>query len=597
MRIFRIEGLRASQSVRDITITATAQPVDSPGSATVSDSVAVTVDPSAAPLSSPTNFTATSNGTGGVNLAWQAPAAAPAGIKYDVWRGPVSGFRLEAENTRFPERVNRIGIGMTDPNFSDTAPLAPGAYYYRVTAVVNGSDSTPSNEVTGIRGGGAVFADMDMFEDRDQDGTHDNSIQAEQLEAASLTKFTLVADNDPTELALVLSSVAPTATVTFNFDATKFNLFHDAEQTQPIATNTPLPLSSFGLTGPGMATLYGAATAAGSVTGGLSITLGSGGGTFSAFVGGMLGEQAGSGLDGGGETDGDGNQPLTDRDNFNFFTDTLVIGFGGHTQSEGKNNPDTSTISGAVWNVDKKAGVYEIGQFMKTKNYMVTLFPEDPGNDKRTDLSLCGDGVVGIEKNGTRSGGALDFLVKAVNKQHPGQREAVRKVALFGYSHGGGSVEILAAFIKTLMEQNTLTVGNKTYTSEVFRNVSFLWAGYIDAVDVSYNNGNTTGQHDALDAFPGEAGAFFNIFQDGGLADGELNGHPVTQGTPQGFPRVQGDGRDTEIDTEPNPLWPNGLTHLQIDNDNDRPPNNGANTVQELLLDHFDNYVIAPDGT
>jgi hypothetical protein len=599
MRIFRVEGLRASQSVRDITVTATAEPVDSPGSATVSDSVAVTVNQSVAPPLSPTNLAATADGTGGVNLTWQLPAGAPAGIKYDVWRGTLSGFRLEGENTRFPERVNRIGIGMTEPNFSDTGiPLAPGAYYYCVTAVVNGVDSTPSNEVTGIRGGGADFADLDVFEDRDENGTHDNSMQAEQVEAGAPTKFTLVADDDPTQLAFVLAQAQPTETIRFNFDATKFSLFHDVEQTQPIAANTALPISAFSLSGGGTATLYGAAAAAGAVTGGMSLALGSGG-TFSAFVGGMLGEQAGSGTEGGGEDDEDGNQPLTERDNFNFFTDTLVIGFGGHTQSEGKTNPDTHIRSGAVWNVDKKAGVYEIGQFMRQRNYMVTLFPEDPGNDEKDNLALCGDGIIGLEKDGTRKGGALDFLVKAVNKQHPGQREAVRKVALFGYSHGGGSVEILAAFIKTLMEQNTVTVGNKTYISEVFRDVSFLWAGYIDAVDVSYGNGDTTGQLDPLDAFPGaapaEAGAFFNIFQDGGL-----HGKFVTSQRPQGFPRVDGDGRDTEIDTEPeggDNRWPDGLTHALIDNDNDRQPNNGANTVQELLLDHFDNYVIAPDGT
>src|SRR5688572_9621161 len=64
---------------------------------------------------------------------------------------------------------------------------------------------------------------------------------------------------------------------------------------------------------------------------------------------------------------------------------------------------------------------------------------------------------------------------------------------------------------------------------------------------------------------------------------------------PESFRRPN---RDVEIDTEPpnqrDPRWPDGLTHFTIAEDNDGNVNDGADSVQELLLDHFDNFVPLP---
>jgi hypothetical protein len=141
---FRIEGLDVSSTV---TITVTVRAVDAPA-VTKSDAVNVTVNASPTPPVAPVNLQATTISSTQIDLAWDPAAGAPAGTKYRVWRDTTPGFRLYSEYPRFPERINLLPEEVTGTTFSDTALAGPGPYYYRVTAVLSGSDSPPSSEVS-----------------------------------------------------------------------------------------------------------------------------------------------------------------------------------------------------------------------------------------------------------------------------------------------------------------------------------------------------------------------------------------------------------------------------------------------------------------
>src|SRR5262249_20102697 len=72
---------------------------------------------------SPGTLTAT-GGVGRVSLAWGAATDNVGVARYDVYRSPTSGFT--------PSAANRIAQP-TATTFADSG-LAPGTYYYRVTA-------------------------------------------------------------------------------------------------------------------------------------------------------------------------------------------------------------------------------------------------------------------------------------------------------------------------------------------------------------------------------------------------------------------------------------------------------------------------------
>jgi len=114
------------------------------------------------------------------------------------------------------------------------------------------------------------------------------------------------------------------------------------------------------------------------------------------------------------------------------------------------------------------------------------MFPEDPGNDNFAVLNRCGDGVLGrgnpyhgnarVDANGN-STGALAFLIDAI------MNHGVNRVGLFGYSHGGGAVQLLmealaseAARLPALREKLLSPLGAPR--------VNFFWSAYIDAVHI-----------------------------------------------------------------------------------------------------------------
>lgn len=272
----------------------------------------------------------------------------------------------------------------------------------------------------------------------------------------------------------------------------------------------------------------------------------------------------------GGVDDGDGSQLLTDRDSFKFTRDTLIIGFAGHSQSLSEH--------GRIWDIDPNAGVYQIGTTLKERGYMITLFPEDPKNHgdlEYVNRVYCGDGVIGtLLDNEQRSGGALRFLTRAVNGTWPGQVKPIRKIAMFGYSHGGGSAQMLADFIERFRTGQAIdeALGIPEQDPAVWNAVEFLWSGYIDAVDVDFEDGDAEGNLDSEDQIPTNTQAFFNVYQEspGVLPDGER------------IVEVLGWPNFLQIPAEEDNRWIDP-THSSID---------GHAMTKELLIDHLDNYVL-----
>lgn len=369
--------------------------------------------------------------------------------------------------------------------------------------------------------GGALAAppDLDLFEDANLDGIHDNSEAAERIESTEPTPLTLRSYGAPTKLALVLDGVQGDETLSFGFDPTQQQLYYDAAGTQPIPANTSLALSNFGLSGPGTAVVYGSALVDGPLMGGLSMSLSGMAQGLSALVGGTIAFAGdGTGATGGVE-DQDGSQLLTNRDNFAFNNNTkfLLVGFAGHTQSLGKDG------QGRVWDVNENSGVYKFAQKAKNSNFATTVFPEDPGNDNALEIEFCGDGVLGYESrdNGARTGGAYAFIKKAVIDGK------VTKLGLFGYSHGGGAVNLL-----TQLLVRTATNGDTLHDPDfAARFQGVIWTGYIDAVKLDYfpnlgplgNARGNTAPENTVPLTPHH----FNVYQ-ASTEFGEPHGGPMT---------------------------------------------------------------------
>jgi hypothetical protein len=318
-----------------------------------------------------------------------------------------------------------------------------------------------------------AFVDLDVFEDVDADGVHDNSAGAEQLEGNQPTELPyLEEDGDFEELALIVNNAVPGATILFDYSTNELQLYRDIMGLYPLGPGQ-ISLSDLGISGSGSMALFAKGTVGGEQSSGVRAQL-SGGSTGSTrALGGGLTRRLGNdprrpddpawhnNADDweGGLDDGDGpggpigqpdTDPLTNRDDFwirNAGRRTLMIGFSGHTQSRG-----THGVGGRIWSIFD-VGARQIGQTIYDTfgpgaggQWAVTMFPEDPGNDNFAVLARCGDGVIGrgnpwhgdqrVDALG-RPTGALAFLVDAILNHN------VNRVGLFGYSHGAGSVQIL----------------------------------------------------------------------------------------------------------------------------------------------------------
>lgn len=106
------------------------------GAGTSAKSAEVSAKPSAGPPPPiPTNLTATP-GDRQVTLQWTASNGT--GVTYDVFRGTAAGG----------ESTTAVKTGLTSPTFVDTGLTNGTTYFYKVTAVKNGSSSAPSNEAS-----------------------------------------------------------------------------------------------------------------------------------------------------------------------------------------------------------------------------------------------------------------------------------------------------------------------------------------------------------------------------------------------------------------------------------------------------------------
>ena len=362
-------------------------------------------------------------------------------------------------------------------------------------------------------GTGAPQVDLDLYEDVNNDGVHDNSYQAELAEANSPTDIYFTADGNLSRLAVTFREVALPSTIALSYDDSSLQLYLDAWGQNPIVSGVAYDLGELGLeAGSSTVAIFAGAVA---LQSGASVTTTLGGAValqhqdLGGGVAGIDGTNPDNEIgntnvnDGipdvyGGLDDGDGPEGdvYTDRDGFwdannryhhNVGIQTLVIGFAGHTQSNG-----FDSSQGRIWGVDARTGARRIAeQFALRMPWAAhTLFPEDPGNSRATSLGICGDGVLGkenfrqqglrVDANGNPTG-ALAFLVDAIMNHN------VVNVGLWGYSHGGGSVELLT-------EALALTATQTPGLQQRLREVTFFYAGYIDAVHIELTgNANAPG--------------------------------------------------------------------------------------------------------
>lgn len=230
-----------------------------------------------------------------VALSWDAPTGAPAGTTYAIWRTEHDYFRPYSENTRYPNYVNRIRQNLSQTSFIDLTAEPNKTYYYRVTAVAAGADSGPTGTASASTiPAPAPLVDVDLFEDVDGDGVHDNTAAAEQVEATQPTTLPLVSDEQPAKLAIVIDDATATTSIAFEYDETQLTLFFDEAQAQPIGSGETVTLATLGLSGDGTGTLYAAAAAEGPLSTGLTIHASNaaafgGYDSYCAFLGGMIG--------------------------------------------------------------------------------------------------------------------------------------------------------------------------------------------------------------------------------------------------------------------------------------------------------------------
>jgi hypothetical protein len=464
----------------------------------------------------PSNLVATTASTSQINLTWNDNTSSE------------NSYVVQRSLTGQPGSFTTVAtLPQNSTGFSDLN-LSPGTtYHYRVFARNGYIDSAPSNTANATTGTSTTI-DLDAFEDVNNDGVHDNSTAAEQLEATQPTAmpYILEEDGELLELALIVAGATATASVTFNYSSGDLQLYRDLMLQYPINPGTAYSLANhLAINGSGTVSLFGKVNAA-EGGGGVTLVLGNGStGSNLAFGGGTTRRPApadpdqlmrdGQIDDLGGLDDGDGpgNDPLTDRDSFwtrHAGKNTLIIGFSGNTQSKG-----SFGTRGQIWQIDhdpsdpyKRKGVYELGQRIAEfrPNWAVSLFPEDPGNDIFSGIDRAGDGVIGranptrqnqrVDANGNPTG-ALPFFVDAIKNR------GIRKIGLFGYSHGGGAVDLL---MKTLAYLAQSDVQLRDRLTSFSNPVKFFWSAYIDAVNINYTTTGgvieATGTPDAETSFP-----------------------------------------------------------------------------------------------
>ena len=490
-----------------------------------------------------------------VNLDWND--AADPSISYRVHRGTAADFA--------PSAGNVVADGLTDSRYVDRAVPAPaGVYYYKVVAVRGGlasptvaaaAQDTSAAPSTPEAPGAPVAVAND-------DGTvtvswSDNSLGEAGfvvLRSENGQAFVEVGQVRTNEVEFTDggAGVPGGASVTFKVQA------------QNAGGRSPLPQQS----GPVVFR---------------PVPVGGGDGPGAGPPDDRDAPGSGNGLLGGGVDDRDGSQRLTDRDNFNFrSSEFLIIGFSGHTQSKGRSGNE-----GPIWDIDPSSGVYEIGTTLADEGWVVTLFPEDPGNQEIVDpapdegIDLCGDGVIGHldTRDGVRYGGALEFAVDAI------RNHGVKYIIPFGYSHGGGAVDMFTELLAGVLQRET---------DLLFKFAGMPWSAYIDAMDIDFEadgseaTGKTYYKTAESDGFawsendvPELSSHHFNIFQDPPpLFPFEFNGNFLYD-NPRGVVLH-------EIRTDGLPgIWPEGLDHSG--------PKGIAKSdkVQQYLIDDFHDVIFS----
>ncbi|WP_428936971.1 hypothetical protein [Fontivita pretiosa] len=449
----------------------------------------------------PFAFNVWSDSSNEIMLSWDDEVTGES--HWEVWRS------TDGVNFGASPLATVAGDGAADKAYTD-APLSPQtACWYRVRAVVSGVPQTFSAKKWAVT---QPAIDLDVFEDSNQDFVHDNTYAAEVLEATQPTELPYMEeDGDYEELALTVNDAMPGATVTFTFDDSQLQLYRDIMGLNAIGSGQGIDLSVFGISGSGTVSVFAKllTTTPSLQEPAIEAQLGNGStGQTQAFRGRFArrlgndphrpddptlhdGDPNNDVWGGGGLDDGDGptGDPLTDRDGFwttHAGATTLIIGFAGHTQSRG-----THGIGGQIWSIFD-VGARTIGQQIRdtfgqlANPWAVTMFPEDPGNDNFAVRLRCGDGVLGranpyhgdarVDAHGNPTG-ALAFLIDAI------MNRGVTRVGLFGYSHGGGSVQMLMEALAS--EAGRLpALRERLLTGLGAPRVNFFWTAYIDAIHI-----------------------------------------------------------------------------------------------------------------
>jgi hypothetical protein len=105
---------------------------------TAATSAVVTQTINVPPPTAPSSLTATASGSSQINLSWTASTTN--GVTYDVYGSTANGFT--------PGAGNRLAAGVTTTTFSVTGLNASTVYYFRVTAVNSGGESSATNQAT-----------------------------------------------------------------------------------------------------------------------------------------------------------------------------------------------------------------------------------------------------------------------------------------------------------------------------------------------------------------------------------------------------------------------------------------------------------------
>ncbi len=578
----------------------------------------------------PTSATFTITRTGVTTQPLTVNLLAPTGTASEGTDYPAlpRAVTIAAGQSSVPVTFTAIDDTLSEQDETVLLTLVAGSVY-----IVGSPNSATATIADNDEPSGTLTVDLDLFEDDNADGIHDNSAAAELDEATSPTPLPhLEDDSGIAQLALIVRNATPDTMLTFDYDPAELQLYRDSWGVQPINAGQTVSINELASGEDGTFILFALSKQAEQGQSsqpmlqqqqqqqqqqGVNVTAQGGG--QQATGRGMSGGTARQPLPpppgltdntawrdgipdtGGGLDDGDGSQPLTDRDGpdgtgpLDFWDDprnqgrrTLIMAFAGHTQSRGFKG-----TRGNIWDVAQGSGIYQIADNIRNtyNNFAVTLFPEDPGNQFFLNTDRCGDGVLGRANPfaagdarvdaGGQATGALAFITDAITQHN------VTNIGLVGYSHGGGSVQLLVQALAQEAWRNDAL--RERLQGIVGGGVNFFWTGYIDAVNV-----NLTGTGDSLDsygtpfseiefpievmqnvAFPVAVGTVkhFNIYQrgaippwrDGTIVDGDpldpVQWSDVSDGWGRDPIHFEEHFTDTGAGT-----WPQGLDHTNKGN-------------------------------